>query len=386
MSFTVCKSLRHLRTLNSVLCEGKSLQKVCSIHTSVLTQAESNGTTTGVKGELAGSEKASVPKAFTKQQIITRSIDRFIRYLETEDAKLEKSIAEYELGKRHLANIMGLDDSADLTREEVRKCLDYLLPSSLTNKEARPIMEHPLVLRPRRHMAEHDEEGRPTHYLHYTLKPSFYEVMHTMAVKYEKFKQFEHPLDGDKYPPLEQGTEWMPYEEFKKSFKSEKINENDYRRFIVLADRLYTSQYAPMEQDYLAKFRQRRVGTHDGQDRKILPVQGDDGRYFVIEKGKKKTAEAYVCVKSNGTGQWSINGQDISYFEDTMHRKAVIWPFQLCNVLEQYDVAVKVTGGGASGQANAIRLGAARALAPFLEQDMNDKLMIDIVKTIRVKW
>lgn len=36
--------------------------------------------------------------------------------------------------------------------------------------------------------------------------------------------------------------------------------------------------------------------------------------------GKKKTAEAWVSVKNKGTGQWAINGKDLSYFPNLAHR------------------------------------------------------------------
>jgi small subunit ribosomal protein S9 len=48
-------------------------------------------------------------------------------------------------------------------------------------------------------------------------------------------------------------------------------------------------------------------------------------------------------------------------------------PFQLLQVGDSYDVVVRVKGGGLSGQAGAIRLGIARALAKVSEE--NRKLL-----------
>ena len=50
--------------------------------------------------------------------------------------------ASFELGRSHLANMMGVDLES-MTQEEIDKAIDYLLPSGLTDKTARPMMKPP---------------------------------------------------------------------------------------------------------------------------------------------------------------------------------------------------------------------------------------------------
>jgi small subunit ribosomal protein S9 len=80
--------------------------------------------------------------------------------------------------------------------------------------------------------------------------------------------------------------------------------------------------------------------------------------------GRRKSAVARVRLYP-GAGVISINGKELGeYFGGrVVHRTTVQQPLELTDTLAQYDVIVKVVGGGVSGQADAVRHGIARALA-----------------------
>lgn len=63
------------------------------------------------------------------------------------DAFIARERSEFELGKRHLANMMGVDADA-MTQEDVDKAVEYLLPSGLREESARPLMKPPEEVRP----------------------------------------------------------------------------------------------------------------------------------------------------------------------------------------------------------------------------------------------
>ncbi|HTC69392.1 MAG TPA: 30S ribosomal protein S9 [Acidothermaceae bacterium] len=64
-----------------------------------------------------------------------------------------------------------------------------------------------------------------------------------------------------------------------------------------------------------------------------------------------------------GTGQIKVNGRTIeSYFPNKVHQQQVLSPLALLDGVEQFDIVARITGGGISGQAGALRLGIARAL------------------------
>ena len=78
--------------------------------------------------------------------------------------------------------------------------------------------------------------------------------------------------------------------------------------------------------------------------------------------GRRKEAIARVRLVP-GTGRWSINGRDLdSYFPNKVHQQLVNSPFTLLGLDSSFDVHARITGGGTSGQAGALRLGVARAL------------------------
>ncbi len=84
-------------------------------------------------------------------------------------------------------------------------------------------------------------------------------------------------------------------------------------------------------------------------------------RYY-YGTGRRKTAVARVRLYP-GTGSVVINDKPLDeYFTRDIDRKRVRAPLLAAKVLDQFNVMVKVSGGGVTGQAGAVRHGIARAL------------------------
>lgn len=78
--------------------------------------------------------------------------------------------------------------------------------------------------------------------------------------------------------------------------------------------------------------------------------------------GRRKTSIARVYVKP-GNGQIIVNDRELNdYFQSEILQTTVKQALTLVKADGQYDVTVNVEGGGNKGQAEAIRLGIARAL------------------------
>lgn len=83
---------------------------------------------------------------------------------------------------------------------------------------------------------------------------------------------------------------------------------------------------------------------------------------FFYGTGRRKSSIARVRLVP-GNGKITINGKDMDeYFGVDTLKVIVKQPLVATNTLDKYDVVAKVTGGGISGQAGAIRHGVARAL------------------------
>ena len=78
--------------------------------------------------------------------------------------------------------------------------------------------------------------------------------------------------------------------------------------------------------------------------------------------GRRKSAVARVFLNT-GSGNITINGRPLDeYFKEDTLKYIVNQPLVLTNTVGTFDLKVNVDGGGIKGQAEAIRLGIARAL------------------------
>jgi small subunit ribosomal protein S9 len=84
--------------------------------------------------------------------------------------------------------------------------------------------------------------------------------------------------------------------------------------------------------------------------------------------GRRKTSVARVYLRP-GNGAWEVNGRSLEqYLPRHVLRQSAARPLAATQTEGQYDVKVTVNGGGLRGQADAIRLGVARALLKVNEE------------------
>lgn len=84
--------------------------------------------------------------------------------------------------------------------------------------------------------------------------------------------------------------------------------------------------------------------------------------------GRRKSAIAQIqMVASNNSGKIKINGQSVQEYFRGNQKQALVatQSYQLVKNASNFDFNVKVTGGGITGQSEAIRYGIARALVQF---------------------
>ncbi len=85
--------------------------------------------------------------------------------------------------------------------------------------------------------------------------------------------------------------------------------------------------------------------------------------------GRRKSSIARVYV-SEGTGKITINKKDLTeYFPSSILQFVVKQPLQLLEAAEKYDIKANLTGGGFTGQSQALRLAIARALVKINPED-----------------
>ena len=105
-----------------------------------------------------------------------------------------------------------------------------------------------------------------------------------------------------------------------------------------------------------------------------VPTLGE-GVHYIFGTGRRKKAVARVRIRP-GTRKILVNKRDLdAFFVHSKDRTAAVSPLKTTGMANSLDVWVNVNGGGSTGQADAVKLGLARAIAraiPEAEQTLRD--------------
>jgi small subunit ribosomal protein S9 len=102
----------------------------------------------------------------------------------------------------------------------------------------------------------------------------------------------------------------------------------------------------------------------------MTTVVDQSGKAVYWGTGRRKSAVARVRVVP-GTGKITINGKegDLYLQFNSSHISGVKAPLEVLGLEQEYDIIVSAHGGGVTGQADAIRLGVARALCQLAPEN-----------------
>ncbi|KAK2506986.1 hypothetical protein MC885_015925 [Smutsia gigantea] len=265
---------------------------------------------------------------------------------------IKKQIEEFNIGKRHLANMMG-EDPETFTEEDI---------------------DHPEQIFPKQKAIQWGEDGRPFHFLFYTGKQSYYSLMHEAYGKLLNIEKHQNKLQAkdlflEKTKTINLiGSRWLIKEELEEMLV-ERLSDQDYAQFIRLLERLWAWQCEAAEEEFVQRF--RRTVTIQSKKQRVEPLKYDEqGMAFSTSEGQRKSAKAEAVVYEHGSGRIQINGLDyLLYFPVLQDREQLMFPFHFLDRLGKHDVTCTVSGGGRSAQAGAIRLAMARALCTFVTEE-----------------
>ncbi|XP_050429959.1 28S ribosomal protein S9, mitochondrial [Adelges cooleyi] len=293
---------------------------------------------------------------------------------------MEQQSHEYNVGRRHLANMMGVDPET-FTQKDIDAAIEYLFPSGLYDPKARPAMKPPIEVFPSRKEAEFDESGRPHHVFFYTGKPNFYLILHKIATNLVELNSFEDNLMKNNIIPeahkqlSNTGSQWLTKEDLEK-ITVEKLSDHEYNSFVVAIERLLKHPCSYKFVEFISQYQKPMMSTKTLIE--PLPVEyTKDGRAYVTVKDcPRKDARANVTVYYPGTGKLSINGKGIEFFEDIQPREQILFPLIFTNMVENVDIEATVSGGGISGKAGAIRYGISWGLRSFVDSEMVERMRV----------
>ncbi|KAK4876898.1 hypothetical protein RN001_009404 [Aquatica leii] len=270
------------------------------------------------------SQKSSISEQ-PKKQVVSKAMKAYLERAREHDTFMQKQQHEFQIGKRHLANMMG-EDPETFTQDNVDNAIEYLFPSGLYDKKARPMMKPPEEVFPQRKAAEFDESGRPFHFMFYTGKPNFYKLLYDIAENINNLYKFEDSrirknLAADSKLALDlSGYQWVQKEALEKMLL-ETIGDRDYDSFVAAMERLCNLQYSYRVKDFILTYKKPLISQTKTYDVPKLQYDKDGRAYITTYECFRKRAHGHVTIRSPGVGEIKVNGQDLDYFKDTQPRE-----------------------------------------------------------------
>ncbi|CAF1327561.1 unnamed protein product [Adineta ricciae] len=210
-----------------------------------------------------------------RAEMISQAMKNYLMKSREKQKVLDEKIHEYEIGRRHLAKIMG-EDPESFTQDKIDEALNYLLPSGLLDERARPKMRPPEEMYPKEKVVQFDKAGRPYHFLYYTAKHNYYDVLHAVANKMEELKKAEVAMfTSGRQPDYSLNdefnyTQWEKKEVFEQRFL-EKLDDEQYKTLVICLNRLVKHPLAYTMKEYINSFRTKLADSISKQE--IEPVR-----------------------------------------------------------------------------------------------------------------
>ncbi|KAI7693660.1 hypothetical protein SSS_09210 [Sarcoptes scabiei] len=362
------------------------------------------GVTLLQKSQQNGTEAAENDLNVTmdRNQTISKAMKIYLERARDHKIFLSELNEEFVVGRRHLANMMGVSSLDDFTQEDINNAIRYLMPAGLFDPRARPIMKPPSEIYPSIKEAQFGHDGRPFHTFFYTGRANFYQTCHELENQINHLKEYEHMqqqrgiFDPPKNSSLNlKDTEWLSINELGKLFV-EKINEEKFEALLAALQRLADHPYSKLSKDFLMRFRKPIPKAIESMQIPSLKFDEND-RPYIEAQGRRKHCLAFVTVRGNGTGLVSINGKDIRYFDFIKDREQIMTPIKFCGLLNKVDIECRTSHLefsreysedhprfkseegrelGTSAESGAIRFAISIALRSFVDQETIEKMRL----------
>lgn len=322
---------------------------------------------------------------------ISKSMMSYLKRARQHKEFLLKETKEFERGKRHLANMMGID-SGEMTQDHVDEAIKYLFPSGLFDPRARPMMKHPDLLFKAQKDAQFDIEGRPHHSLFYTTKPNYFETLGHISRSNRELNKFEdeqlasgviNPPDDARY--MTTGREWLGHDELCDLFL-ERIDDSDYEYFIKCIKHLAAHPYSSRAQELIDRFSKELLGQSVNLELPELLKDEETGQIYSDMIVQKRRHTLNVRTVLTGSGKIDIDGKDILFFDSPHVRRGILFPLQLSGMLDKVDIFAKISIQpktlGSSAVAGAIRYAVSSSIAAYVNPEMRERMRLAGLLTI----
>jgi len=190
---------------------------------------------------------------------------------------------------------------------------------------------------------------------YFTGKPSFTDDYLSLQALLRKYQTLP-VLPPGQAPRIA----WKSVEQYKAMVGAEPVRSARYHRLIEVLQRLNYINPALMPDEVKHTLDRYKRGIDLGLQKPKSRFANEDGVALGVGRRKTSTARAYVV---EGEGEVLINGKNLAQFFSRMHdRESAIWALKATERVDKYNVFGLVSGGGVTGQAEAMTLAVAKAL------------------------
>ncbi|CAK9293246.1 unnamed protein product [Gordionus sp. m RMFG-2023] len=334
---------------------------------------------------------------------LNRAMKYFFKKSQELENQMKSKTAEFEIGKRHLANMMSLDPES-LNQKSIDEAIEYLMPSGLFSIKSRPKMKPPEEIYPKQKELQFDQEGRPFNAFYYTGKPNYYCLIYEIAEHIEKLNEIQYKMEKKYKGKNEEnelikkklditGTKILSKEALEKKLL-ETISSTQYTHFMNNFERLCNHPYANELKDFIITNTEKLDKSNILLD--IPPILKDEhGNLYSQAYGKRKTTWAHAKLTQIDKLEdelinlqlplISINkDKDITYFPDLIHRGHLLLPLTFwghSSYLDTFKIDLRIQEDAKkvkdwSCKAGACRLAIARAITSFLNPNQIEKMRL----------
>ncbi|XP_036838604.1 28S ribosomal protein S9, mitochondrial [Oncorhynchus mykiss] len=224
---------------------------------------------------------------------------------------IKKQVEEFNIRKRHLANMMG-EDPETFTQGDINRSIAYLFPSSLFDNKAKPLMKHPDEDTFTKALAVEKHQDR--------LRGKDLFTQAAKQISRISFLTFAISQGNDRLTQDQRlgATPILPC-----------CVSRQHARFIQLMERLLSLPYCSVEEDFVQRY--RRQLEIQSSKQQVQPLQYDQhGVAYSTGDARRKTATGTVLLRDSGSGSISINGTNyVHYFPVLQDREQLMFPLHL---------------------------------------------------------
>ncbi|KAK0420879.1 hypothetical protein QR680_014942 [Steinernema hermaphroditum] len=304
----------------------------------------------------AAAQETATASSARRLKSIGKALESYLNQARAYEKMMTKERAEFDLGKRHLANMMGLDPN-NITQEDIDRAIEYLFPSGLSDPKAKPVMKPPEEILPRFQRFSFDEEGRPLDSLFFTLKPRFYMLLSEIGKKTQRIVTHHHHLLLKSIKPTAEelilsGSNWLNKDQLSKKI-GEQITDEMYVSWVIAFEHLAAQPLASMESEFIMDHRQAIASGLDGEKKLFGPqlpeivMDAERGRRVTKATTRVKKTICTAEVNDMGTGIFTVNGQYYDEFRSIQAREILMSPLIITDLFGKVDIRVTVDSGSA---------------------------------------